>query len=324
MIGATDGAPEGKTALSRANGISSTDISLQYPCSRMSRLLARSQARLLRDVHCCPASHTHPLVRFIGSLAAVAEALKGIPQTPANFPAAKLEACAGPVPSPHAIKRPDAADLPSSPSTWNRRFHALDADPATIPPPARTLAELKAQLKEREGKRLPTPISLPPRSISKPDTFEQWLYEKELYAAELKFYKENLPAEFKPQKIRDGPRSKHWRGAELGAIQQAKLRKEALLHGLIWPWEKPIKPRRPTIFKGRNRVVKKLERQVTIAENMKRMPELIAAYRKKTAEYRTQKRFERMDAVERLLVFTTRDDLSLLLHTQHLQLILNS
>eukprot|EP00808_Paulinella_micropora_P015836 g60742.t1 len=33
MIGATDGAPEGKTALSRANGISSTDISLQYPCS---------------------------------------------------------------------------------------------------------------------------------------------------------------------------------------------------------------------------------------------------------------------------------------------------
>eukprot|EP00808_Paulinella_micropora_P014057 g9643.t1 len=34
MIGATDGAPEGKTALSRANGISSTDISLQYPSSR--------------------------------------------------------------------------------------------------------------------------------------------------------------------------------------------------------------------------------------------------------------------------------------------------
>eukprot|EP00457_Paulinella_chromatophora_P011577 gb/GEZN01011725.1/.p1 GENE.gb/GEZN01011725.1/~~gb/GEZN01011725.1/.p1 ORF type:complete len:299 (-),score=32.28 gb/GEZN01011725.1/:239-1036(-) len=259
-------------------------------------LLGRSLVSCSVLIRCSDYVRIGPVSSRVRSLGYAAEALKGLPQTPGAFPAAKLQACAGPVASPYGTKQPSPEDLPA-PSSWNRRFHALEADPNTIPPPARTLEELKQQLKEREGNQLPTPITLPPRSISKPDTFEQWLYEKEIWFMEKKFYNENVPADFRRQRLPSGK----WVRSRLGAKEIANLRKQTLLHGLIWPWEAPISPRRPTIFKGRLRQIKQLEMHARIEANMARMPEMIAEYRKRIATYRQAKRYEKMFAVERLL-----------------------
>eukprot|EP00954_Amorphochlora_amoebiformis_P002317 182040-Amorphochlora_amoeboformis.AAC.1 len=91
-------------------------------------------------------------------------------------------------------------------------------------------------------------------------------------------YNEEFVQKFlRPQKI---PDSRKWRRPVLGGRQVAELRKECLVAGNAWPYEKERKPQALRVKrKGRKHLLSKPEREARIAENLVGMEERIEEIR---------------------------------------------
>lgn len=79
---------------------------------------------------------------------------------------------------------------------------------------------------------------------------------------------------FKPQKVNGV-----WRKAVLSPLAAARLRKQYILEGREWPYEKPPSEPKPIKCKGHKHDKLKAQRVATIEKNMEEMPQRIAAYR---------------------------------------------
>ncbi|KAJ7357424.1 hypothetical protein OS493_024936 [Desmophyllum pertusum] len=80
-----------------------------------------------------------------------------------------------------------------------------------------------------------------------------------------------------------------WQKPMFNARAVAKLRNEYIANGYYWP-EKPMRDRGlDRTPKGHKRKMEQEERRLLIAENMAKMPEIVADYRKKDARDEGQK-----------------------------------
>mmetsp|Transcript_18831 Transcript_18831/g.46181 ORF Transcript_18831/g.46181 Transcript_18831/m.46181 type:complete len:149 (-) Transcript_18831:208-654(-) len=77
---------------------------------------------------------------------------------------------------------------------------------------------------------------------------------------------------------------------KLGARQVAELRKEVIMAGGTWPYEKQKRPQALRItFKGHKHKLSETERKAMIEENLKDMDEKIAAHKKALRDARPRK-----------------------------------
>uniref|UniRef100_A0A7S3ZGD6 MRPL25 domain-containing protein n=1 Tax=Lotharella globosa TaxID=91324 RepID=A0A7S3ZGD6_9EUKA len=86
-------------------------------------------------------------------------------------------------------------------------------------------------------------------------------------------------------------KGKAWLRPVLGARQVAELRKETLMSGKAWPYEKEKKPRPLRVVKKSHKhILTEPERKALIEESLKDMDERIEAHKKALRDARPRKR----------------------------------
>lgn len=96
------------------------------------------------------------------------------------------------------------------------------------------------------------------------------------------------PAVMRPQKV-----GERWHMPKMSAMAIARRRKQYIRNNQPWPWDIPHKIVHKRVpFKGHLRDLRAVEKRQEIERCMKRMPQLVAAYRRNKTKKETREGLE--------------------------------